>query len=199
MRLWLFRTFCEVMALPGHLCEIVALPGHLCEIVVLPGHLCEIVALPGHLCEIMALPGHHCEIVALPGHRCEIVALTGHLLAILSDTILRLQNLSKCLKQNCMAIPKRSHNYRTQTSQGTGQSLIFTNLRANLAEDEMMKFCLIFPRKIGFDISCKLSLEETLWRKSQSAVWENLRKQFSRNVKVYFLGRIIKSFQNIIC
>ena len=36
-------------------------------------------------------------------------------------------------------------------------------LRANLADGRLMMFFLLFPRKIGFDISCKLSLaKETI-------------------------------------
>ena len=40
-----------------------------------------------------------------------------------------------------------------------------------------------FFRKIGFDISCKLSP----------------RRQFAWNVKAYFLGKLEKIFQDVIC
>ena len=36
------------------------------------------------------------------------------------------------------------------------------------ADDKLIRFLFLFPDKIGFDISCKLSSEETIYKKSQN-------------------------------
>ena len=61
----------------------------------------------------------------------------------------------------------------------TIQPLLYTNWYKGLAttEDKLMTF---FPKKTWFDISCKLS-------------------PICINIKSYFLGKIRKLFQNVVC
>ena len=76
--------------------------------------------------------------------------------------------------------------------------------------DDILKYFLIFPQKTGFDISCKLSPKEIslifFFYCSKKIRFDFLcklspllRRQFALNVKSYFLGKIRKLFQNVIC
>ena len=57
-------------------------------------------------------------------------------------------------------------------------SLIFTALWANSADDKLI-FFIYFSLKTGFDISCKLSLMETMCMKCQNSFSGKNKKNIS--------------------
>ena len=95
---------------------------------------------------------------------------------------------------------KCSEDMRRQTSNNF-TIFNFTNLWAKSADDKLMIFFLIFPRKsalrfhvnhitqkISFEMSCKLSPKEKIYKKSQ--------RLFSEKIKCHLL-KILPSMLNI--
>ena len=56
--------------------------------------------------------------------------------------------------------------------------LAFTTTWANSADDKLMIIFFIFPRKTGFNISCKLSQIETIYMKCQMLFHKKNKKKY---------------------
>ena len=56
--------------------------------------------------------------------------------------------------------------------------MLYLSLLANSADDKLIMFFSYFSKKIGFDILCKLSPQETICMKCQSLFSGNNKKKY---------------------
>ena len=69
---------------------------------------------------------------------------------------------------------------------------MFTILSANSADEELIMFFSYFFKKIGFEISCKLTPKESICMKCQSLFSGKYKKNISKSCLQKFLGSILR-------
>ena len=95
--------------------------------------------------------------------------------------------LCRRLLPSCCTYQKKKNKCTIHTTSGNHLTITFPNLWANLADDKLIVSVLFFLQKVGFNISCKLSPQETSKLSPQETICLKCQCLFSgMNKKKYF-------------